>query len=143
MPSEQNKAVINRLFEEVCNGRKHNVATEIVAPNHIYHDPATPGAPPGPDGVIAAVAPYQNAFDDAHWTIEEMLDAGDTIITRWSGDGTHTKEFAGAAPTGRRLHVDGIWICRLHDGKITESWNNWDMYGLMEQVGLVPSLASA
>ena len=66
---------------------------------------------------------YQQAFHDAHWTVDEMLTTTDTVITRWTGQGTHTADLRGLAPTGKRANVGGVWIHRLAGDRIVESWN--------------------
>ena len=66
MSTEQNKAIVRRFFDEVCNERKMEVADELVAASHTYHDPSTPGAQLGPEGLKQTIATYQNAFNDAH-----------------------------------------------------------------------------
>jgi predicted ester cyclase len=37
-------------------------------------------------------------------------------------------------PTGKTIHVSGISIVRVADGRAAEVWQNWDMMGLMEQI---------
>ena len=63
----QNKELVRRFFEEMCNGRKLEVADELFADGHVYHDPASPFVGPGPD---------------AHWDVHETMESGDTVITR-------------------------------------------------------------
>ncbi len=84
---------------------------------------------------------HQTGFGDAKWTVHEVLDAGsDTVVTRWTGSGTHTGELLGIAPTGKSVNVDGIWIHRIADGKIVETWNVWDTLGMLQQLGVAPKL---
>jgi predicted ester cyclase len=141
--SSENRSLVTRYFEEICNGRKLNVADEIFAAAHRYHDPSSPGIGTGPDGMKQLVSVYQNAFPDAHWTIDEMLESGDRVITRWTGSGTHHGDLAGLAPTGRPVNVTGIWIQRIAGGKIVESWNQWDTLGMLTQLGAVPAFGKA
>ena len=138
--STENKALVNRFFEEVCNGRKLGVADEIFAAKHTYHDPSSPWVGLGPEGMKQLTAAYQNAFGDAHWSTDETLTAGDTVITRWTGSGTHSGDLQGIAPTGKKVNVKGIWIQRIAGGKIVESWNAWDTLGMLQQLGVVPAL---
>jgi len=137
MSAEENQAISRRFFDEVCNGRKLDVADEIIAAGHAYHDPFIPGVPPGPEGIKQTVSAYHSAFPDAHWAVEEQIAAEDSVVTRWIGSGTHRADLAGIAPTGRQVKVSGIWIQRVRDGKIVESWNNWDNLGLLQQLGVV------
>jgi steroid delta-isomerase-like uncharacterized protein len=141
--SSTNKSLVTRYFEEICNGRKLNVADEIFAAAHEYHDPSSPWIGPGPDGMKQLVTVYRTAFPDAHWKVEEMMEAGDHVITRWTGTGTHQGDLAGLPPTGRPVHVVGIWIHRIAGGKIAESWNSWDTLGMLTQLRAVPAFGKA
>ena len=130
-----NQSIVARYFNEVCNQRKLAVADEIFVAGHVYHDPSSPWVGNGPEGQKELVAVYQAAFPDAHWKVEAMYETGDTVVTRWTGTGTHRGDLQGLAPTGKSVQVAGVWIQRLADGKIVESWNIWDTYGMMQQLG--------
>jgi hypothetical protein len=49
--SAENERVVMRFFEEVCNGRKLDVAEQLFSADHVYHDPSSPWVGPGPDGM--------------------------------------------------------------------------------------------
>ena len=139
MSMEQNVAVVKRFIDEMCNGRKLNLASEFYSSTHAFHDPSAP-AGPGPEGVKSVIATYQQAFDGATWTIRDIIPAGEHVVLRWTGSGTHTGELQGIPPTGKQVAVDGIWLFKFSGGKIVESWNHWDSLGLMQQLGVVPSM---
>ncbi len=141
MAAEQNKAVARRWFDEVCNGRKPAVADEIFSADHRYHDPGAPGTAAGPSGMKQLASTYYTAFGDARWTIHDVFAVDDVVIVRWSGAGTHTAELNGLPATGRKVSVPGIMISRIRDGKIQESWANWDTLGMLQQLGVAPQLA--
>src|SRR4028118_923068 len=46
----EEKDVVRRFVEEVMNGGDLEAADELVAPDHVNHDPTAPAAPPGPEG---------------------------------------------------------------------------------------------
>jgi steroid delta-isomerase-like uncharacterized protein len=137
--SAENETIVRRFFDEVCNDRQLDVADELFVPDHVYHDPQIPGTQPGPEGMKQTIGTYQLAFPDAHWEVVEMLSAGDRVVTRWIGSGTHGGELMGIAPTGREVSVPGHWIHHVEDGRIVESWNVWDTLGILQQLGVVPS----
>ena len=143
MSTEENKAIAHRFFEEVCNGRKLDVANELFSTNHTYSDPSIPGVGPGPEGQKQVVSTYQTAFPDAHWAVEDQIAEGDKVVTRWTATGTHQRELQGIPPTGKHVTVPGIWVHRLVGGKIVESWNVWDTLGMLQQLGVVPSPGQA
>ena len=100
MPSA-NQTLVRRFFDETCNQGKLEVADEIFSPDHKYHDPSNPFIVPGPEGMKQLVSTYQRAFTGAHWEIEEMIDAGDRVVTRWTGSGTHQADLMSISPTGK------------------------------------------
>lgn len=138
--SAEGEAVVSRFFEEFCNGRRAEVADEIVADDFVSHGPQAPPAE-GPEGVKARVGLYQDSVD-GHWDVEELISAGDDrVVARWVGRGTHVGELMGLEPTGKPIAVEAISAFRIADGKIAEEWTVWDALGLMQQVGAVPAPA--
>ncbi len=137
--SEENKALVRRWFEELFNEGNLEVTDEIIAPNHISHDPSLPDLPLGPEGAKQLVNLYRSAFPDVRLTIEDELADGDKVVTRWVGRGTHQGVLMGVAPTGEQVETTGISIWRIEEGKIVESWANYDTLGMLQQVGALPS----
>jgi mannose-6-phosphate isomerase-like protein (cupin superfamily)/ketosteroid isomerase-like protein/uncharacterized protein YndB with AHSA1/START domain len=137
--SQENEALVRRFFEEFCNGRRREIADQIIAPDYVSHGPQAPPAQ-GPEGVIVRVGLYQEAVD-GHWEVQELTSVGDRVIARWVGSGTHRGELMGIDPTGKPIRVDAISIFRIADGKIAEEWTVWDALGLLQQVGAVPTAA--
>jgi len=134
--------IARRFVDEVCNGRKLAVAEEIFSADHVYRDPGSPGIGKGPAGIKDLIGTYHRAVNDARWEVHSMIHAGDTVIMRWTGSGTHTGELFGIPPTHRKVRVDGIWMLRVVDGKVAESWNCWDTLGMLQQLGVVPQLGA-
>ena len=140
MTSEQNKAIVRRAFEEPWKGNL-DVIDELIAKDYIGHDPANPEPLRGPAGVKEFISTYRAAFPDARITVEQQLAEGDLVATRWTGRGTHEGELMGISPTGKRVTVSGLTISRLEGGKIVEEFQNWDTFGMMQQLEAVPALA--
>jgi predicted ester cyclase len=59
------------------------------------------------------------------------------VATRFTSRGTHRGVFMGVEPTNKELSWTGITIDRISEGRIVESWANWDMLGMMQQLGVV------
>ncbi len=77
------------------------------------------------------------AFPDLHHVILEQISARDKVVTRWAARGTHRSEWMGIPATGKQIVLKGINIYKLTRGKLSESHVNWDMLGLMQQLGVV------
>jgi steroid delta-isomerase-like uncharacterized protein len=140
---EANKAISRRVVEEVFNQGRLEAADELVSPDFIGHDPALPEPMRGPDGLRAQAEGYRSAFPDMRLTIEDEIAEGDRVVTRWMARGTHQAELFGIPATGKQATVTGMTIDRIVDGRIVETWNNWDTFGLLQQLGAIPEMARA
>jgi steroid delta-isomerase-like uncharacterized protein len=140
MLSETNKTLSRRFFEEVFGKGKLNVLDEIIAKDHVNSGPgALPGLPTGIEGAKQLVTVYRNAFPDLHFTIDEQIAEGDKVVTRWTGHGTNKGELLGMPATGKSSTVTGIVVDRIANGKIAETWGVFDQFGMMQQLGVIPT----
>jgi steroid delta-isomerase-like uncharacterized protein len=135
--SAENEAVVRRFYEQMCNERKNDLASELFTDDHEMHDPQVPTAT-GPQGMADTVSVYQNGVD-GNWAIQDLFSAGDKVVVRWIGTGTHVGEVNGIPPTGKEISVDAITVHQLRDGKIAETWEVWDTLGFLQQLGVVPA----
>ena len=142
MSAESNKALSRRLLEEAFNAGNIDVIDELVTTDFVNHDAALPEPMVGPDAAKATISGYRTAFPDLRITIEEQIADDQRVATRWSANGTHEGDLMGMAPTGKQATVTGITIDRIVDGRIAESWTNWDTLGMLQQLGVVPVLAT-
>jgi steroid delta-isomerase-like uncharacterized protein len=143
MAGEDVKVIARREIEEIFNDGNLDVADEIIATDFVGHDPALPEPTRGPEGLKQAAGGYRTAFPDLTCTVVQQVAEGDTVVTRWTAQGTHEGELFGIAPTGKQATVTGISIERVVGGKIVEAHTNWDTFGLMVQLGVVPTPTTA
>jgi steroid delta-isomerase-like uncharacterized protein len=137
--SEQNKAIVRRIYDEVINKGNLALFDQLVAPDVIEHE-ALPGFASDREGVKQFFTMFRAAFPDLHFTAEDMIAEGDKVATRITVNGTHKGEFMGIAPTGKQITMTGIDILRFADGKVVEHWGNTDDLGMMQQLGVVPAM---
>lgn len=140
--SEQNKAVARRMVEDVINKRNLALVDELVAPDYTYYEP-TVGAVHGRDNFKKLVGMYLNAFPDLRITVDQQIAEGDTVVTRWTAEGTHRGELLGISPTGRYAKVQGVIIGRYQNGQIVEDFESYDVLGMLQQLGVVKPLSKA
>ena len=140
---EENKAISRRVVEEIFNKGRLEAADELVAPDFVGYDPALPEPLRGPDGLRSQAEGYRTAFPDIKITIEDEIAEGDRVVTRWTARGSHQAELFGIPATGKQATVTGITIDRIIDGRIVETRNNWDTFGLLQQLGAIPAMAEA
>jgi predicted ester cyclase len=113
---------------------------EVFAPGYRmrrHHDPDGGTGDLDLEALKAFAAEFRAGFPDFRDTIDLQLAEGDLVATRFTSTGTHAGPFRGMAPTGRKLSWTGMVIDRIRDGRIVESWGNWDMMGMLQQLGAV------
>jgi predicted ester cyclase len=74
------------------------------------------------------------AFPDGRHEIEELLVAGSHGISRCRFVGTHTGEFQGRTPTGKKVSVSVIHIDRFQGDTVVGHRAQMDMQGLLAQL---------
>ncbi|GAC1355268.1 MAG: ester cyclase [Ktedonobacteraceae bacterium] len=138
MSTEDNKALVRRFYEEGWNPGNLAVFDELFAPNYVLHDPGFPEPIRGPEGFKQYYTTYSTAFPGNQFTVEAYIAEGDTVVSRWTARGTHTGNLMGIPPTGKQVTVTGITINHIANGKIAEDWTNYDMLGMVQQLGVIP-----
>jgi len=138
MSTEDNKIRVRQLYDAVFN--QHNLAAidDFFAHDVVDHS-LPPGAPGGIEGVRATIGMFLGAFPDLRITVDDLIAEGDTVVARWTLQGTHQGAALGMPPTGKQFSIPGVSIIRLAGGKSVEQWVVNDQLGLFQQLGLVPA----
>ena len=134
--TDSRKSVARRVFEEIFNQGKFEVADEIYARDFVNHG-ATRDI--GLKEDQEAARGWRSAFPDLRMTVEKALAEGEFVTVLWSGEGTNTGEGNGLPATGKKLKGRGITIWRISGGKIREEWSEFDQMRIMQQLGLMPA----
>jgi steroid delta-isomerase-like uncharacterized protein len=135
--SVSNKDVIRRLYQEVWNDQKLEVADQVISKTHALNEPTVVGAAVGPENYKRQAKRFITAFPDLRFTVDELLAEKDKVVAAWTLSATHKGEFLGLAPTGKRISVSGITIHHVADGKILDSYAIWDALTLLPQMDVV------
>jgi len=128
----RNKAVAMRVFDEIFNQGKFQVADEIYAPDFVNH-----GLHRSADLKTdqEAVKAEKKAFPDLRMSVQEMVAEGDKVAVLWTFRGTHSGSgYEGLPATGTRVEVRGITIWRITDGRIREEWSSFSETGAYLQM---------
>ena len=124
MSIEDHKNIVRR-YQDAYNAADYEALAEVMAT-----DVRTPnmarGMQPGLEGAIAVHQKTLLGMPDYLTTIEDLIAEGDKVVARVTMTGTHTGDFWGIPPTGRRVNLTAIYIARIADGKIVEHWGEED-----------------
>ena len=135
--STENKALVRRWFEEVWNKGRVAAIDEMFHPEGVAHGLGdTPDVKlHGPEGFKPFFHSFYNTFPDINVTIDHIISENDLVATHCTVRGTHTGNGIGVEATHKPIHITGMGLCRIKDGKIFEAWNNFDFQGLSKQIG--------
>jgi steroid delta-isomerase-like uncharacterized protein len=138
MSTEENKALVRREYEQGVNPKNFGVRDEVLASNFVAH---FPGHAPiqGIEAFRQFTSAFFTAFPDLQTTIEDLMAEADKVAVRQTWRGTHTANFQGIPPTGKRITFTSIEIYRIAGGKLAEEWVELDVFGLLQQLGAIPS----
>ena len=137
MLEAQNIATLERFVKEVINEGRYESADELVQEDFVELDPL-PGQQQGREGLKDVIRMMRSCFPDIHWVGEETIAAGDNVVSRFRGTGTHEGRFLGIPASGRKVSVSGVVIDRLSGGKMADSRILMDTLGMMQQLGVIP-----
>ena len=154
MSTEENKASVRNMFEEVFNKGNLAAVDQLFAPNIVAHLDYPSNLPVPAEYQLSleelkqVVSQFRTTFPDLHYTVELQVVEGDMVVTRVTARGTHTGEYRGLTykgipPTGKQVTWTETQIFRIADGKLVEQWSNEDDLGRLQQVGALPTPAQA
>ena len=129
------KALVEKLFYQGFSGGNMAVLDDVFAENiHFEY----PGVPKGREGIKAIVQKNNASFAGWHFTMHDILCAGDKVTVRWVASGKHVNSFMGEEPTNTKVELSGISIYQIENNRITADWVTPDNLGFLTQIGVVP-----
>jgi predicted ester cyclase len=135
MLTEQNKTLILQFYK-AFDDRKIDQALELLAPDFVAHQAGMP-KPLYVDGFKQFGMSFYSAFSQGHHAFDEIIVAGDRVVTCGTFTALHLGEFQGLPPTGKPVSLSIMHIDRVENGKIVEHWGQGDALGLMQQLGII------
>jgi steroid delta-isomerase-like uncharacterized protein len=132
---QQNMALVTEVFNEL-NKKNTEVYKKLYAPDYGWHFPSN-----NPKGLTREEEEGFSkmlwaGFPDMRYDIKEMVARADKVMVRFVTRGTHTGEYQGLPPTGKKVEASGMWLGQVTDGKIVNSKEDFDVLGWMQQLGM-------
>jgi len=125
-----------RLYDTFWTTGNEAQAREALAAD--FTDRTLPsGRPQGIAGPLAASKVFHGAVPDVHADVDQMVVAGDRVVTHLHFTGHFTGTFNGAQGKGQTVDFIATDIYRIRDGKITDNWHLEDNLTFLQQLGVV------
>lgn len=125
-----NKAIAVRWLELVSEHRLDEICATIT-PDWVMHG-GPPALPPGPDGMRALFQTFGPI--DQTWTVHDVIAEGDRVVVR-ATNSCLQESFFGVPAHGRRQTFAAMFMHRVVDGRVAETWRNADDLGRVLQLG--------
>jgi predicted ester cyclase len=129
------KAVLNRMFDEIINHGKLEVADELFADDYVDHGPM--GDLHGREAFKGLVAQWRLAVPDVHCEVDNVIVDGDNVAWLVRARGTHTGDALGFPATGKPFETVSANIGRFRDGLAVAHWADQGMFPMLVQLGVI------
>lgn len=138
--AEANKELVERGSFETYTEGEMDVIDELVSDDYVLHDPLTPEEVRGREGLKEHVEGLRNAFPDLSATIEHVVAEDDLVAVRFTTRGTYENPLPDldVEATGEKIEITGMEFDRIEDGKLAETWLEYDSIGFLQQLGALP-----
>jgi steroid delta-isomerase-like uncharacterized protein len=138
MSAIENKAIVRRFFEEAWNLKKIDELHQYWSDNNIHHFGIVERAT-GPDAARQVMETWWTAFPDFKYDITALIAEDDLVaaLVTFAGtqEGVFTLGSRTITPTNKSLCDAEMFVFRVADGKIVESWSIWDRLNMLAQLG--------
>ncbi len=133
MTMEATEVLAHRWHMDLVQAGNLAVADEILTSDFIAH--VNGQEVRGVDGAKQLATMLRTAFPDLAITHHEAIVAGNRVAIRWSSESTHQGAYLGVPPSGKPIHLEGLDLLHLQDGKIAEVWIAYDNRSALQQMG--------
>ncbi len=132
---EQNLELAKQMFEAWSKGDTE-AWKGFLTPNYAFYYPSGNPKPMSMEELIGMINALRQSFHDVNFRMDDIFASGDKVIFRFIERGTHTDDFMGMPASGKTFESSGYLISRFVDGKVAEQWEEFDMLGMMQQLGM-------
>lgn len=142
MTAHDNAATFRLWFDEGCSQGHVDLVDELYAPDYVSHS-LGPDFAPTREGLKRFVRAWREGMPDVRFPVEDVVAAGDRVAGRFRARGTHSGTLFGIPATGKQVDIGVMVMARFDDaGKWVEDWAAIDQLGMLQQLGVIPALAT-
>jgi predicted ester cyclase len=135
---EQAKAFMD-VSLKIWNEGNLALADQWFSPDFVMHDPMYPEPIVGVKAFKDVLSAESKTFPDENLKFEDFLIKGDKIAIIWTWTATHSgpmvKPSGEIPPTGNKVKMSGVAVCRLVKGKVVEFWQYTNTLDLFSALG--------
>lgn len=126
--------IVKRALADFSDPLRRDQYFELYAPEIVFHGYGV--VQPGIDNVKHYYYGFWAAIPDARVTAEDIIEAPDKVVVRFSLTGTHRGRLLGINGTGKGIQLTGMTILRFQEQRCVERWSVTDSLSLAIQLGV-------
>ena len=139
MTADANKAIVQRLFDEVWNGRRYDVIDELYAPDYVADYRPYSTEQRGREAVRGMVERAYASFPDYHEELLQLVAEGDKVVVHMRITGTQHGAWGPVPPTGKPVNFEEILILTFRDGQVAHQRGIVDNLNALRQLDVIPA----
>ena len=126
MTTTSNKEIIQNMYQTILNQKKFDQLNQFIDNEYI-------------ELFSKSNKPLIESFPDIQFTIKQIYEDGNKVITFYDWSGTHQNEYQKIPATNKKVTIEGISIYELKNGKIINSIAKPDKLSFFLQLGIIPT----
>jgi predicted ester cyclase len=129
----QKRKIVEKALANFSDPLRRDQYFELYAPEIVLHGYG--GVGPGIDSVKHYYYGFWDAIPDARVAADDIIEAPDKVVVRFSLTGTHRGRLLGIDGTGKTIQLTGMTILRFQEQRCVERWSVTDSLALAAQLG--------
>lgn len=130
------KQLIADFIDDIWNRRNLDNLDHYLTDGYIEHNPM---------GNFYGIDEFRRGFlemtldgyPDFQVELGAVIGNDEIIACQYNSGGKQTGDFGPLEPTNKTVELPGCFLCRIEDGKISETYNQFDLLSLNMQLGLI------
>ncbi|MFX1603736.1 MAG: ester cyclase [Promethearchaeota archaeon] len=131
--SSEGNLEIGRKMMEIVNKQDPELLDDLLVPDYMNKQLKIQSL----DDLKEVLRRQYIGFPDIHRTIEDIVADENSVWIKVRITATHTGEYRGIAPTGKKVVMEAVPHYRIVDGKIVEGWSVWNPIDYLGKLGVI------
>lgn len=141
--TEANKRIVRRILDEYWRNGHAAVIDDLFTEDHVNYDLSDlelRGRDAFREWANGIRMALNICFPGWHVIIKDLVAERNLVAKQWVFHGIHRAGYFGIKPTGKQVTMRAVTMYHFADGKVKESWWNYDLSGLLQQIVGIPTI---
>lgn len=132
----ENKSIVKKYYETVLNTGDVTNISEFISENYTEFF-QNESYELGIEGAIKHIIGVRETYPDFKLQIDFQIAEMDFVASSYTMTGTHLGKWMDIKPTGKKIHVTGVNIDKLKNGKIVEHCGAANLFHALLDIGAI------